>query len=194
MNFKKTAFISIFCWFTGYECCIAEPQPGSHSPEVTINIKTGQWLNKSSGMTVKPTYTLDIFATNEPNPDIPLRTNQYYVVKKSKYFLKRIEISEHKDEGYTISVPANISLYLSSYFEQGPSLLSTTTRYCFALEKYSTEPNKKYILTTNFALLGPINGECEAKILTDEEFQRQITTNAELTSTAYATEHHKPHN
>ncbi|RZA06293.1 MAG: hypothetical protein EOO68_05220 [Moraxellaceae bacterium] len=184
----RTKLIQIVCWwslFAGHESVAAEQNSATAQNEVVITVKTGQWMNKISVVNVKPSYGLDVFATETANPKIPQREpERKSEITKSAFYLNSLEVKEHRDEGYTISVPANRTLYLSSYFEQRPSLLSNATRYCVSIEKFRAQPTKNYFLVTNFVFLGTVSAECHAKIMTPEEYQQQVTVNAEQTGVA----------
>ncbi|HEY6527410.1 MAG TPA: hypothetical protein VIZ65_01860 [Cellvibrionaceae bacterium] len=182
----RTKLIQIICWwslFIGNESVAAEQTSATAQDEVMITVKTGQWMNRATATTVKPSYTLDVFATETANPKLPQRQpDRNSEITKSAFYLKSLMANTHRDEGYTISVPANRTLYLSSYFEQRPSLLSNTIRYCVGIEQFRAQPNKNYILATNFVLLGPFSADCHARIMTPEEYQQQASANTEQTN------------
>jgi hypothetical protein len=183
----RTKLIQIICWwvlFAGHESVAAEQNSATAQNEVVITVKTGQWMNRTTASTVKPSYTLDVFATETVNPKLPQREpNRNSEITKSAFYLNSLEVKEHRDEGYTISVPANRTLYLSSYFEQRPSLLSNATRYCVSIEKFRAQPTKNYFLVTNFVVLGLFSADCHAKIMTPDEYEhQQASANNEQTS------------
>lgn len=184
MDKKYQPLALLISFMSATMCFAAGENPAAAAGEAVITVKTGKWLNKSTATTVKPSYALDVFATETVDPKIPQRFPERSIdnILKSPFYFKSITAREHREEGYTLSVPADKKLYLSSYFEQRPSHLSNSVRYCLRLEPFKAEANKNYVLYTNFVLLGPVSAECTVKIMTQEEYEKSNSLLAESTA------------